>query len=140
VLHDATVVEASGTIPQDLMLRLECDYLRERFEPSGGGFLVTLIACSKFEFAPWDESQDVITAIKQIGTLRLWIRSAEPMVDHCKVHCARHVPGAAGGDLRVAARIAELRLDSGRVIPIEEIKQVASDYWEEFSSARDRLS
>ena len=135
VLHDATIVEASGTIPQDVVLRLECDYLRERFEPSGGAFLLTLIACSKFEFAPWDEAQDVITGIRQIGTLRLWILSADPMADHCKVHCARHVRGATGGALRVAARIAELRLDSGRVIPIEEIKQVASDYWTEFSSS-----
>ena len=138
VLHDATVLEASGNIHEDVVLRLECDYLRERFEPSGAEFFLKLVACSRFDFESWDEGQDLLTDIRQIGTLRLWILSADSMSDHCKVHCSRQVRDAAGGTLRVATKSAELRLDSGRAVSIAEIKQVASDYWEEFSSSTPR--
>ena len=136
VLHDATVLAASGSVQHDVELRLECDYLRERFEGPGSEFFLRLVACSRFEFEPWGDAQEVITDIRLIGNLRLWILSAEPMADHCKVHCSRHVRDAAGGVLRVTAGSAELRLDTGRPVPISEIQQVAGDYWEEFSSSQ----
>ena len=136
VFHDATVLEASGEILQDVVLRLECDYLRERFDEPGREFLLTLAQCSTFEFEPWGDEPEVITDIQQIGNLRLWILSAETMVNHCKIHCARHVRDAVGGTLRVAAASAELRLDSGRPVPLAEIQEVAEEYWTEFSTSR----
>ena len=136
VFHDATILKASGAIQQDVVLRLECDYLRDRFEEPGSEFLLKLVACSTFEFELWGDAPDVITDVQLIGSLRLWILSAEPMDDHCKIHCARHVRDAVGGTLRVAATSAGLRLDSGRSVSLAEIKEVASDYWTEFSSSK----
>ena len=136
VLHDATILKASGAIPQDVVLRLECDYLRDRFKEPGGEFVLRLVECSRFEFEPWGDAPEVITDIRLIGSLRLWIRGAQAMEDHCKVDCARHVRDAAGGTLRVTTANAELRLDSGRTIPFAEIEEVASDYWTEFSSSK----
>jgi hypothetical protein len=136
VFHDATIVDVAGAIHQNVDLRLECDYLRERFEGSDGYFVLSLVGCSKFEFESSADPGEVISDFATIGNLRLWVRSANAMNDHLEVRCARHALDATGGALRVAAAGIELRLDTGRLVPIDEINQAATEYWKEFWSSR----
>ena len=48
VFHDGIIVGVEGSIPGDLAVLIECDYLRERFAEPGGQFTLTIHDGSKF--------------------------------------------------------------------------------------------
>jgi len=53
VLHDAIVIGVSGEVPGDVVLTLECEYLRRRFADPGNTFALTLNQCTRLRFRPW---------------------------------------------------------------------------------------
>jgi hypothetical protein len=132
VLHDAEVIAAESLIPGAVSITLECDYLRDRFSSSGGSFVLNLDGCSKFQFRSWQDDLPIITSIDTIGSLRLWILSADQREQHCQVHCQFH-GREGGGSLEVIAESARLRLDTGEPISFAQISAVASAYWTDFS-------
>jgi hypothetical protein len=138
VLHDAIVVQIGGTVPGDLTLELDCDYLRDRFPSSGDRFVLTLRNCTRFAFTPWAEGSSAIEDLAALAARRLWILSAEAREHSYKVHCSEDVRGGNGGELEVAAFKAELRLDNGALVTPDELKRVATEYWEEFRSRSQR--
>jgi hypothetical protein len=133
VFHDGIIVRVEGSIPGDLALLIECDYLRKRFTEPGGQFTLTIHDCSKFQFRPWADDQSLVTDLNALGRLGLWILSADETDDQCKVHCSLTGPGS-GGVLEVIAGEATLRLDAGRLITLTEIENVAEAYWTEWES------
>jgi hypothetical protein len=135
VLHDAIIVRLDGSVPGELRLEIDCDYLRDRFTPGGERFILTLSECTRFAFRPWSEPSSEMTDLGAIAARRLWVLSAEEVDGHGKVHCNEHIPKGNGGELLVSASACALRLDDGTPVTLSELKRVASEYWEEFSSS-----
>ena len=133
VFHDGIIVGVEGSIPGDLAILIECDYLRERFAEPGSKFMLTIHDCSKFQFRSWADDQSLVTDLNALGHLGLWILSADETDDHCKVHCSQTGPGS-GGVLEVIAENASVRLDAGRLITLTEIENIAEAYWTEWES------
>ncbi len=133
VLHDAIVIGVSGEVPGDVVLTLECDYLRRRFTDPGNTFALTLNQCTRLVFHPWPSESAVVDTFNELAGLGLWILSAEQRRDFCEVHCARRDGSQDGGRLEVSAVGARLQLDTGRMIELKEIEAVAAAYWAEFS-------
>jgi len=134
ILHDGTIVAAAGQVPGEVKLEIEADYLRERFHDDGHLFVVTLRGCSRLVFTPWEEGRTTISRLDELGTLALWILSAEEVDGRCIVSCSRNAANAAGGVPEVVATEAVLSLDTGRFLSQAEIEALADAYWTEWSS------
>lgn len=134
VLHDATVVGISGTVPGLLRLTVDCDYLRDRIDHPGNYFYITLSECTRFAYRPWNDDNAVIEDLQTLAERRLWILSAEPHVGFCKVQCNEHIPNGNGGVLEVRASAVRVTLDGERPITQAELESIAEEYWQEWSS------
>lgn len=134
VLHDAIVVGITGEVRGSVRLELECDYLRERFARTGNRFYLSLHDCTRFAYRPWLDDTNAINDLRQLAGRRLWILSADVAADHCKVHCSEHIPGGNGGVLEVSASFAEVHLDDGTGVTLNELETVAEEYWTEWES------
>ena len=122
LLHDATLAAVEGSVPGDLLLTIECDYIREMLPRTGAGFVVRLCGCSFFEFEPYD--QPPYADLPAIGQLELEILSAEagnPLAICC-----------TGGTLRLRYESAEIALDSGKAISLGELDRAAARYWRQW--------
>ena len=133
VLHDATVIAVNGSVPGAVSLRIECDYLRKRFETGGEHFVLVLDSCTKFQFRPWEDNLPIVTNLDALGAAGLWILSADQREEHCQIHCQFDYGREGGGSLEVTANSASLQLDSGAPVSLTEIKAVAHSYWDEWS-------
>jgi hypothetical protein len=136
VLHDAIVVDITGTVPGALRLTLDCDYLRDRIDHPGNHFYITLSECTRFAYRPWNDDTQVIEDLQALGGRRLWILKAEIAVGFCKVHCSEHILNGSGGVLEVSATSVRVALDEERTITQAELESVAEAYWEEWDSGR----
>jgi hypothetical protein len=50
ILHDGVIVAVEGTVPGNLRIDIEIDYLRKRIPDSGNLIPVLLIGCTRFAF------------------------------------------------------------------------------------------
>jgi hypothetical protein len=132
VLHDATLVGATGLIPGKVSLEIECDHLRERFAEPGSHFVLTFDHCTTFQFRSWDDEISVVADLKLIAGSGLVILSADRAGELCKVQCT-FTARSGGGILEIAAASATLQLDSGEPVQLGEIVSVAEAYWKEWS-------
>jgi hypothetical protein len=133
LLHDATVTACTATAPGVLRIEIESDYLRSRFHPPGRSFVLTLHRCRRFVFRPCAGALPV-TDLLVIEKQRLWILSADQAGTVCTVHC-QHEGNDGGGTLEVEADEAALALDTGREIKMDELRDVATAYWDEWPSS-----
>ena len=128
VLHDGEITNVSGKVPGDVVLQVDIDYLRRRFSESGDRFEITLQGCTRFTFVPWTDQQAQPAGPTRLdGTQVVTILSADDAGSFCRVHC---VPGT----LEVAAENVVVRLDTGRLVSLDELMRVAEDYWREWEA------
>ena len=120
LFHDGTVAAAEGSVPGDVALVIECQYLRRMFATPGESFLVRLRGCTVFEYVPYDELP--VTEVAAVGELEPELLSAEPG-DPLEICCV-------GGILRVAYREWSLTLDSGEPVSLEQLDEVSNRYWD----------
>ena len=119
LFHDATLAAAEGSVPGDVLLTIECDYLRKMFPEAGAGFTVRLRNCSLFEFEPYDQPPCAdLAAIGQLEPEILSAESGNPLEICC-----------TGGTLRLRYVSAETALDSGKAISLVELDSAAERYW-----------
>lgn len=135
VLHDAIITRLEGAVPGDLRLELDCDYLRDRFKNPGNRFFLTLRSCSRFAYIPWSDESQLIVDFDTLAKRRLWILSVDTIDGWCKVHCNEAIVDGNGGSIEVAATAIELRLDDGVAVSLDELKNVAREYWDEWASS-----
>jgi len=124
VLHDGTIVEATGAVPGDVRLNIDIDYLRRRFPEAGQYLILTLHDCTCLAYEP-DDPKGSITNLEAMGAAEPKILKAEDWTDANKVYCV-------SGTLRVFTRAFSLALDSGRSITLQELKDVSEAYWTEW--------
>jgi hypothetical protein len=135
LLHDGIVVAIAGSVPGEVRLEIEADYLRNRFAESGNRFVLTLRGCRRFVFCPWDSKQQATSDVVEIERKTLLILSADQVDEYCVVHCSEPArTGEGGGRLEVTTDEAVFALDSGRAVAVEELATVSDAYWDEWES------
>lgn len=137
VFHDAIIIAISGTVPGQLHLTLDCDYLRDRIDHPGNHFYITLSGCTRFGYRPWNDDTLVIEDLQLIEQRRLWILSADATQHFCKVHCNEHIPYGSGGALEVAAAAMRVTLDDNTSITQSELELLSEEYWTECQARAD---
>jgi hypothetical protein len=125
VLHDGSIVAASGTVPGKVQLDVSIDYLRERFSDSGKIIRLTLIGCTRFAYRHFEAGEEFATDLSAIAAMEPEVLNAEMRGDLSIIDCA-------GGILEVAAVDALIALDSGRSIVLQELLDVSEAYWTEW--------
>jgi hypothetical protein len=125
VLHDGTIVGATGAVPGDVQLSISIDYLLRRFPGNGQHLILTLHDCTDFAYEP-DDPKGRLTNLEAISAAEPEILKAENWKDANKVYCV-------SGTLHVFTRAFSLALDSGRTITLQELIDVSQAYWTEWS-------
>src|SRR5580698_8954953 len=69
ILHDGVIVAIAGTLPGDLRLDVEIDYLRKRIPDPGTLIRVLLVGCTRFSFREYEKGK-FLTASNDIAALR----------------------------------------------------------------------
>src|SRR5260370_24990386 len=57
LLHDGGIAGVRETIPDDVTLRIEIDYLTRRMNPPCEAIELTLLGCDAFEYLDWTDDQ-----------------------------------------------------------------------------------
>ena len=125
ILHDGVITHVSGSVPGDVRIGVEIDYLRERFAEPGDQVVLTLLGCTALSYHPFEDPP--VAGFTDLVAARPEILRAKDWTDASIVECNN-------GDLRVTAADAALALDSGREISLAELQAVAEAYWTEWSS------
>ena len=124
ILHDGMIVAVEGTVPGDLRIDMEIDYLRKRIPDPGTLVQVLLFGCTRFAFRKYD-SVTFSTVLTEIAAMRPEMVSASIKDGLCEIDCV-------DGTLEVAAGDGAIRLDNGRAITLRELKGIAASYWKEW--------
>lgn len=120
LLHDGSIVQISGSLPGQIQVAVDIEYLRQRFCDPGDWILLTLYDCTAISYQPWDCDQ-IVTDLATIAAAEPEILSAdEPTIVLC-----------VSGILRVDATDFSIALDSGRTLTLEELSAASEAYWNE---------
>ena len=125
ILHDGVIVAVERTLPGDLRIDIEIDYLRKRIPDPGTLIQVLLSGCTRFAYQQYEKS-DFSTALAEIAAMRPEILGASIKDGMCEVECS-------DGTLEVIAADGSIRLDNARAVTLEELSGVAEAYWKEWS-------
>jgi hypothetical protein len=105
ILHDGTIVQISGSIPGEVEMAIEIEYLRQRFSDPGQSILLLLHNCTAVGYQAGDDDA-VVTDFAAIAAAQLEILSADEPTTVC----------CGGGFLHVDATDCSIALDSRRRI------------------------
>ena len=125
ILHDGVIVAVERTLPGDLRIDIEIDYLRKRIPDPGTLIQVLLSGCTRFAYQQYEKS-DSSTALAEIAAMRPEILGASIKDGMCEVECS-------DGTLELIAADGSIRLDNARAVTLEELSGVAEAYWKEWS-------
>jgi hypothetical protein len=119
------IVAVDGTLPGDLRIDVEIDYLRKRIPDPGTLIQVLLIGCTRFAFREYENAK-FSTALTEIAAMGPEIVTASMKDGVCEVDCT-------AGTLEVVAGAGAIRLDNEREVTLQELSGVAEAYWKEWS-------
>jgi len=125
LLHDGGLesLKRDGT---DLHLVVEISYLTELLLPGSQQLLLILHDCAVFEYTDW-ETETPTAELSRIQGLGLDILGTDSEILPAKVWTSE-------GTLLVDFTSFSLRLANGVPCSMEELRQAAKSYWDEFSS------
>lgn len=125
VFHDGVIKRIDGTVPGNLVLAMEIEYLRAMFEGEGTGFNIHLQSCTKLRYGEYDEEPtDDLERIQEREPEVLYVTSEHPLVLDC-------VMGAL--ELEYGAML--VTLDSGVRVTEEELAKASEQYWQRWSES-----
>ncbi len=139
ILHDGTIIEWSGD-RQHLMLKVGCQYLAERIEPSFENFFIELTDIHKLVLVPWmnpiELEQEYFVQLKDIFQAELDILSAETENDLVKVICNQSNSNFdyCGGTLYVGCQGIKIFDQNMNKLTIDRFDQICKEYWDDFAS------
>lgn len=122
MLHDGTLVgmERIGPI---LRATIECQYVRERFDDPGERFIFELVGCTRVELTPYDEA--TITDLETISRSDWEVLDAGAVDNAMRVYLHE-------GNLQLEYESLTIHVDSGRIVPLDELTRHVREYWDEF--------
>ena len=124
VLHDGKVVAASGAVPGDLRLSIRIAYLCGHLPTGADHVSVTLAACERLEYRPYQEPP--VPGPAAIASLGLVLLSAELVNGSVSVECA---DGGYGGQLLLRYSSAHAATAEGRPLSQPDLESAAARYW-----------
>src|ERR1700722_4533671 len=104
ILHDGVVVAVEGTVPGNLRVDIEIDYLRKRFPDSGDLIQVHLGGCTRFAYRQYEKSE-FSTALAEMAAMGPEILGASIRDGMCEVECS-------DGTLEVVAADGSIHVDN----------------------------
>lgn len=135
VLHDGSIDSISGTVPGTVIMNVGIEYLRERFEDPGTLLCIKLRACTRFAYRAYDQTE-FVTELDEILANDPDILGSFGSDSEFggEVSDGMSVLGGSKGLIEIRAESGTLSLDSGREISLDELKAVATGYWEDFEN------
>jgi hypothetical protein len=116
--HDGTIIAASGSLPGDIELTIDCDCIREELHQNPGMFLLRITNCTLFEIAPYetDLALDGFEALES-GEFEILDASIEMGVVEVS---------NATGIMRLCYESEMLTLDDGTAISLRDLINAAN--------------
>jgi hypothetical protein len=124
VLHDGRLIAVEGTVPGELRLLVEIEYLCRHLPTQSQQLIVTLASCEQFVFHPYEQSP--VTEPNGIAALGLELLSAQHEGGFLTIECA---DGGYGGQLVLRYASALLSTKEGRPLSQSEVESAAEQYW-----------
>ena len=119
-LHDGMIVAVSGTLPSDISLKVEIQYLCDILSSGSSWLWIYLHGCQKFEYIQFEDDR-VIKDIHLLDNLELEILSATKEND-IQVCCV-------SGILKMQYIDASYKLSDGTEVTLKAITEAAKKYW-----------
>jgi hypothetical protein len=121
-----------ATSPARYTLTFQSTICESAFSESGEFVQIVLLGCSRFAYRESDANA-FTTELSLVAAMAPQILSATSSDGVCEIECA-------GGVLEVIAADGSVRLDSGHVVTLQELLEVAEGYWNEWSERARQLN
>jgi hypothetical protein len=136
IFHDGTI-ESWSEEPSCVRLKIGCQYIAQKVDPSFDDFYIDLIGITHIQFSPWwkDLEKDTIwTDQKTILDAELGILDGSFKGSHIEITCDQYGGeyDYAGGVLSLACNDFRLYDEVMHPITVEELKTAATAYWTNF--------
>ena len=137
ILHDGTIVEWTGN-KDFLTLKIGCQYLAEKLDPTFEYFFIDLIDISKLALVPWMNpitlEQEYFVELKDVLQAELDILSAEIDNDSVKISCTQRDSNFhfCGGALYINCKGSKVYDQNKNEVAIDKLHQICNEYWDEF--------
>lgn len=129
VLHDGALKNLDGSVPGDLCIQVNIEYLANRLRGGFNNIFVKLINCTLFEYERHWSEEDIryYSSIEELTGISpgLMALSCEEKLTHLEIHdiC---------GVIRTKYDLATLTLEDGSPLTFQEIDSVSKEYWNNF--------
>jgi hypothetical protein len=122
-LHDGSIDAIHGSVPGDLHVRVDIEYLCQKLPTKASHVVVHLRGCRQFAYRPFEGG--AVNDLQEIATAGVEVLSAKEVSGSVSVCCV-------GGFLNLAYDRAEISLAEGRAISQAELEAAADRYWTEW--------
>jgi hypothetical protein len=123
IFHDGIIVEAKGVMP-NLSLRIEIQYLRDRFPGVGDSFWAHIQGCTHIEYLNWENDQ------KQ-RLLKTIVEQEPEILEVSQIDNMAHIV-CANGELDLVYEAISFEIDSGAPVSIEALDKGCNAYWDDW--------
>jgi hypothetical protein len=124
VFHDGILAGIEGSVPGDLRIQIQIEYLRREFDEDGDVFIVELGSCTKFRFSEYEaQPTEDLVEIQAREIDVLYVSSENPLVLDCSM-----------GVLELDYKTMRVFLPSGRDVTREDLVAASKRYWNEWSA------
>lgn len=142
ILHDG-IITTEWTGDRDLLvLRVECEHLAERINPSFTSFFIEMKKIEMLEFYPWEnkETQIIFTEISDIFNVNLMLLDAEIENGYVKIDCNENSQRFFwwGGTLHISCESVSIFNELKEPLTIDQLDEINKGYWDEVSKTTER--
>ena len=125
-LQDGIIFQIDGSIPGDVRILVDLDYLRTMFPNQGNGFIVQLTNCTSIEYRRYGKTTINDTTIIESKELEILCLS---LVNPIELSCQDY--SGELGELILDYESASLLLDTGEIVADNELHQAYAKYWDQ---------
>lgn len=129
-LHDGYIVDIDGSIPGDISLKVEIEYLANRLPGNASFVVVSLHGCNKFCYEFYLSSKETIY-YKKLNE----IKEQAPIIISCEKNGDDLYVSCACGQIEMSYESSSLLLASGKSLSYELLDEICTEYWEEWEHA-----
>ncbi len=128
ILHDGVINRIDGSVPGNVSVTVEIEYLRRMFSENGNSIIVSLLTCETFKYQPHEPSE-LLTDLSAISDIHPEILYADIENDVIHVDCN-------DGTLWLKYQDFSLMLDDGQPITLNELGDKCDKYWNDWESRK----